>query len=109
MVPTEFLTGYVAALNRPLLPKGNLSRSATRRAVEDCHDFFLANREQLEEAVGNHGYSWLDAGTDFYLSRNDEGGYSERESLALEVAAELHGAALSFGGFENEESHDVGG
>ena len=102
MVPTEFLTGYVAALNRPLLPKGGLSRSATRRAVEDCHDFFLANREHLEEAVGNHGYSWLQAGTDFYLSRNDKGGYAEREALALEVAAELHGAALSFGGFEDD-------
>lgn len=100
MVPTEFLTGFVAALNRPLLSKGGLSRSATRRAVEDCHDFFLANREQLEEAVATHGYSWLEAGTDFYLSRNDEGGYVERE--ALEFAAELHRAALSFGGFEDD-------
>lgn len=105
MVPTEFLTGFVAARNRPLLNKGGLSRSATRRAVEDCHDFFLANREQLEEAVATHGYSWLQAGTDFYLSRNDQGGYAEREALALEVAAELHGAALSFGGFDDEGSH----
>ena len=102
MVPTEFFTGFVAALNRPLLSKGGLSRSATRRAVEDCHDFFLANREQLEEAVASHGYSWIEAGTDFYLSRNDEGGYAEREALALEVAAQLHAAALSFGGFEDE-------
>lgn len=96
MIPVDFLWGYTVAAKR------KLSRAETRTAIEDCQDFFLANREQLEEAVSTHGYSWLQAGTDFYLSRNDEGGYAEREALALEVAAELHRAALSFGGFEDD-------
>jgi hypothetical protein len=73
-----------------------LSRAETRRAIEDCHDFFLANEERLREAVYAH-YSWRDAGSDFWHSRRGDDGYLTRSELEITLSAKLHTAALAYG------------
>lgn len=81
MVPMEFLVGYTRAVG------AELTRRETRDAIEDCHDFFVANNNRLREIVDDH-YTWRHAGVDFWRSRNGQNGFP---------SVWLHAAAMSFG------------
>lgn len=71
-----------------------LSLQAWVQALQDCADFRVAYRDELEETIERYPhYSMNRAGTDYWLTRNRHGaGFWDRglEQLGTELTAAAH-------------------
>lgn len=81
----EFIFGYIEAIffteDEGVGESGidELSYRAKQTIVNDCAAFYLANKQDLNDAFSNYNYSFAFAGQDFWLTRNGHGvGFWER-------------------------------
>lgn len=86
----EFLKGYIEYALWASTDEGghslddnydadDLAPECLKTVREDCIDFVTANRSLLTATVRTAGYSWGQAGGDFWLTRNRHGaGYWDR-------------------------------
>ena len=75
----EFIGGYMEAIffteDEEIGESGvdELSLPAKASIVSDCAAFYLANKQDLNDAYSNHKYNFDQAGRDFWLTRNGHG------------------------------------
>ena len=69
--------------DRPDFNAARLSPDAEATARQDCQRFFDLAKPLLERSVHIWGYDWIDAGIDFWLTRNGHGsGFWDQKCLA---------------------------
>jgi hypothetical protein len=108
----DFAAGYTSTAweaSRPDDPEApwsdRFSEAARLHMAADCGAFLHAHRAELTEACNRVGYSWTQAGGDFWLTRNGAGvGYWDRDQLdegdlgrRLSDACRDHPAELELG------------
>lgn len=78
----EFIVGYIEAIFFTSEDEeagigesdiDELSLAAKQAIVNECAAFYLANKQDLNDAFSDYNYSFDTAGQDFWLSRNGHG------------------------------------
>lgn len=89
----QFIAGYEEALDftecgpdaDPGIAEAALAPSAHLENARTCAAFVHANTAPLANATGRVGYGWVEAGRDFWFTRNGHGvGFWDREVLEPE-------------------------